>query len=216
MQLGAAPAGRNDSGMEIQRGVVAAGRGCSGARPQRGAAAAGWGCGGAGMLLGADAAGCGCGCCGCSGAVPQFPTAPSLSLQLCVERGKERTRGASLIPLFVLWPSPSHTSSSTSPNSPLSLLTNPPLPISMALLNLPVYPPLPSLLPLPLHSSPFPLPSFPSLSPCEELGTHVFPLSLALPVPSRPPLLPFSLFPSLSLTILVTSPNPFVFPSRGR
>ncbi len=115
------------------------------ARAHQGAAAAGRGCCWARMRLVIDAA---AGCC-CSGAVPQLPAAPSLSLQPCVERGTERIKEASLlIPLFVLSPSLSHLTSSS-----LSLLPNPPLPLSMTLLNLPIHPPLPSPLPLHLHPS---------------------------------------------------------------
>jgi hypothetical protein len=35
-------------------------------------------------------------------------------------------------------------------------------------------------------------------------------------LPPSSPFLCFSLFPSLSPAVPVTSPNPFVFPSRGR
>ena len=172
-------------------------------RPELGDAAAWRGRCWAPLNRGGDEArrGYGCGC--CSGAVPKLHTSPSLSLQIFADRWAERMREAVLIPLVVLSPSPSHTSSPRPPQitAPLSLLPNPPLPLSMALLNLPIHPPLPSL-PFPSAISscpPFPVPSS-------------FPVSLAL----SPPLHPLSLFPSLSLAIPVTSPNPFVFPSRGR
>jgi hypothetical protein len=152
------------------------------------------------MRLGADAAGPpgrGC-CCCCCGAIPRLPTAPSLSLQLCAERGAERMREASQFPLVVLSPSPSHASSPRPPQItvPLSLLPNPPLPLSMALLNRPIHPPLPSLLPLPVHFPPFPVPL--SLSPPS------FPfLTLPFPLSRYPCDLPQPFWP-------------FVFPSRGR
>ena len=82
-------------------------------------------------------------------------------------------------------------------------------------------PSLPS--PQPTSSSLWPF----SISPSSHLSLPFFPYLFILPpflcplpfpspFPSRSPLLPFSLFPSLPLAIPVTSPNPFVFPSRGR
>ena len=154
-------------------------------RPELGEAAAWRGRCWAPLNRGGDEArrGYGCGC--CSGAVPKLPTSPSLSLQLFADRGAERMREAVLIPLVVLSPSPSHTSSPRPPQltAPLSLLPNPPLPLSMALLNLPIHPPLPSLLPLPVHSSHLP---------------SSFPVSLAL---SPPFALYQSSLPSLSLSL---------------
>jgi hypothetical protein len=169
----------------MQRDEDAAGLGRSWARPQRGATTTGRRYGGAGMRLGADAAGPpgrGCCRCCCCGAVPRLPTAPSLSLQLCAERGAERMREASIIPLVVLSPSPSHASSPRPPQItvPLSLLPNPPLPLSMALLNRPIHPPLPSLLPLPVHFPPFPVPLALSPPSFPFLTLLPFPLPLSL------------------------------------
>ena len=85
-------------------------------------------------------------------------------------------------PLVIHSHSPSHTSSPRPPqiNVPLSLPPNPPLPLSMALLNLPILPPLPSLLPIPLHSSPVPssfLVSFSLSLPSSPFLTLPFPPS---------------------------------------
>ena len=138
-QGGAAATGRGCSGDRPQRGAAAPGRRCNWARPQLSAAGAGRRCSGVGMPRGTNAAGS---C--CSGAVPQLPTAPFLSQQICVERGTEKLREASLISLDVLYPSPSHTSSPRLPKItvPLSLLPNPPLPLSMTLFNLPIHTPI--------------------------------------------------------------------------
>ena len=190
MQLGVAAPGRGRSGAEMQLGAAAAGRGRSRAEVQRGVAAVGRGCGGAWMLLRGAA-----GCC-CNGAFPQLPTAPSLSLQLCAERGTEIVREAFLIPLVVLSPSPSHTSSPRPPQvtAPLSS----PQPTSSSLYD-PSKSPHPPTSPFPSSATLFILPPFTCSLP--------FPLST---IPSRPPLLPFSLFLSLSPATPVTSPNPFV------
>ena len=62
---------------------------------------------------------------------------------------------------------------------------------------------------------PFPCPlSLPSL--LVRSFEHISSPFSRLPFPSHPPLLPFSLFPSLSPAVPVTSPNPSVFPSRRR
>ncbi len=124
-----------------------------GAEIQLSAAAAGRCRGGAEMVRGASAVACRCGC-WLQRDGPSAPTGPSLSLQLCVERGMEKVREASLIPLFVLSPSPSHTS----PRPPQYSNSRPPLrsphPTFSTLYTASLYdPPLPSLLPLHLHPS---------------------------------------------------------------
>ena len=141
-QRGASAAVRSSRGAEIQLSAAAVGHGHSVAPLQRG-----------GVLRGADAAGCRSGC----WLLLRRGSAPhsSVSLSACLRRDRDgENQGSLLIPLFVLSPSPSHTSSPRPPqiNVPISLLPNPPLPLSMALINLPsTHPPLSSLFPLRLH-----------------------------------------------------------------
>jgi hypothetical protein len=182
-QGGAAATGRGRSGDRPQRGAAAPGRRCNWARPQLSAAGAGCRCSGVGMPRGTNAAGS---C--CSGAVPQLPTAPFLSQQICVERGTEKMREASLISLDVLYPSPSHTSSPRLPKItvPLSLLPSPPLRLFLSLWTFSIssstYLPLPSSaislffpfpvsfsFPVSLHLSPPPLSRYPCDPPPSTL-----------------------------------------------
>ena len=154
-------------------------------------------------------------CCRCSGAVPQLPITPSLSLRTAVRRERNgENEGSLILPLFVLSSSPLHTSPRppqiTIPLSPLPthlfqrVSTSPNQPTSSSIndhsqsLFLPIRPPLPSLLMLPLHPSPFPVPSS-------------FPVSLSLSPPSSPFLtLPFPLsrYPC-------DLPQAFCFPLKG-
>ena len=131
----------------------------------------------------------------------QLGAASSLSSpqQLFVARGTERVREASLIPHFVLSPL-SHTSAPCPPQITV------PSPFS------PTHPSL-SLWPFSISPSTH----FSLTFSCYLFILHPFtsPLPFPSPFPSRPPRLPFSLFPSPSPAIPVTSPNPFVFPSRG-
>ena len=98
----------------MQLGAAAGGRGCNWARPQFGAAGAWCRCNAAGLRLCADTASAAC-C--CSGAVPQVPTAPSLSLQLYAERDGEH-EGSLPNPLVVLSPSPSQPPHLVLPKQP--------------------------------------------------------------------------------------------------
>ena len=188
MQRGAAAAGRDRSGAELQLGAATTGRGHSGAEMQLGAAAAERRCSGVSLQWGGDAAGRGC-CCGArlAAAFPQPPTAPSLFLQLCAARGTERLREASLIPHFILSPSSSHTSSPRPPQTTVPLSS--PQPTSSSLYG-------PSKSPHP------PISPFPS-----SATSSSFPLSLALFLSRLPfPLAPLfsfshSSFPSLPLSL---------------
>ena len=184
MQFGAAAAERIGSGAGMQLGAAATGRGRSGAPLLRDGVAVGHGCG----LLPMQRGG---------------PSAPhnsvSLSAHSCRERNGEN-EGSPILPLFVLSSFPLHTSPRPPPITvlPLSLLpthlfqrvsTSPNQPTSSSLndhsqsLFLPIRPPVPSLLLLPLHPSPFPVPSS-------------FPVSLSLSL-SRfsPPSSPFLTLP---------------------
>jgi hypothetical protein len=182
---GVAPAGRSGSGLEMLLGAAAAGRDRSGARLKRPAAIAGWGCGGEGMRRG--------------GPSPPHSNVP-LSAGLRRKRGRENKGSLPYPPFPPLSLSLSHlTSSSPWMNNPPPLPS--PQPTSSSLYGRSESPPF-TRLSLAFFRYLFILP-FPFLVPS---SFHVS-LSLSLSL-----LLPFSLFPSLSPTIPVTSPNPIVFP----
>ena len=201
---GAAAAGRGGSGAERQRSGIAAGRGPSWAQRQPGGVAAGRGPSWA-PLGGAAAGRSGSGAELQLGAAPAGRSGSGVEIQLGAAAAG---RGRSGVGMLRGGPSAPHSSVPLSaafaqregqrelgkfPLSPirhLSLLPNPPHPLSMAFVNLLVYPPLSSLLPLPLHPSPFPLPSLslPSLlaRSFEHMSSPFSRPSLSLSPPSSP------------------------------